>query len=43
MESQVVNRKGSTYYEIAVATVGIIKVILNNKNNIIPVFILLEG
>ena len=40
---EVFNRKGTTYYAIAAATVGIIKAILNNENKIIPVSTLLEG
>lgn len=40
---EVYNRKGTTYYGIAAATVGIIKAILNNENKIIPVSTLLEG
>ncbi|MGL4849217.1 MAG: L-lactate dehydrogenase [Clostridium sp.] len=40
---EVYKRKGTTYYAIATATVGIIKAILNNENRIIPVSTLLEG
>ncbi len=40
---EVYKRKGTTYYAIASATVGIIKAILNNENKIIPVSTLLEG
>lgn len=40
---EVYNRKGTTYYAIASATVGIIKAILNDENKIIPVSTLLEG
>lgn len=40
---EVYNRKGTTYYAIASATVGIIKAIINNENKIIPVSTLLEG
>ena len=40
---EVYNRKGTTYYAIASATVGIIKAIMNNENKIIPVSTLLEG
>ncbi len=40
---EVYNRKGTTYYAIAAATVGIIKAILNDENKIIPVSTLLDG
>ncbi|OPX46631.1 L-lactate dehydrogenase [Clostridium thermobutyricum] len=40
---EVYKRKGTTYYAIATATVGIIKAILNNENRIIPVSTFLEG
>lgn len=40
---EVYKRKGTTYYAIASATVGIIKAILYNENKIIPVSTLLEG
>lgn len=40
---EVYNRKGTTYYGIAAATVGIIKAIMYNENKIIPVSTLLEG
>ena len=40
---EVYNRKGTTYYAIASATVGIIKAILNDENKIMPVSTLLEG
>ena len=40
---EVYNRKGTTYYAIASATVGIIKAIINDENKIIPVSTLLEG
>ena len=40
---EVYKRKGTTYYAIASATVGIIKAILNNENKIIPVSTLLDG
>ena len=40
---EVYNRKGTTYYAIASATVGIIKAIINNENKIIPVSTLLDG
>lgn len=40
---EVYKRKGTTYYAIASAAVGIIKAILNNENKIIPVSTLLEG
>lgn len=40
---EVYKRKGTTYYAIASATVGIIKAILYNENTIIPVSTLLEG
>ncbi|WP_238886701.1 L-lactate dehydrogenase [Clostridium sp. YIM B02551] len=39
----VFNRKGTTYYGIATAAVGIIKAIFNDENKIIPVSTLLEG
>lgn len=40
---EIYNRKGTTYYGIASACVGIIKAILYNENRIIPVSTLLEG
>jgi L-lactate dehydrogenase len=40
---EVYNRKGTTYYAIATATVGIIKAIINDENKIMPVSTLLEG
>jgi len=40
---EVFNRKGTTYYGIATAAVGIIKAIFNDENKIIPVSTLLEG
>ena len=40
---EIFNRKGTTYYGIASAAVGIIKAILFNENSIIPVSTLLEG
>ena len=40
---EILNRKGTTYYGIATACVGIIKAILNDDNRIIPVSTLLEG
>lgn len=40
---EVYNRKGTTYYAIATAAVGIIKAIINDENKIIPVSTLLEG
>lgn len=40
---EILHRKGTTYYGIASATVGIIKAILNDENKIIPVSTLLEG
>jgi L-lactate dehydrogenase len=40
---EVYNRKGTTYYGIATATVGIIKAIMNDENKIMPVSTLLEG
>ena len=40
---EVYNRKGTTYYAIASATVGIIKAIINDENKVIPVSTLLEG
>lgn len=40
---EVFNRKGTTYYGIATAAVGILKAILNDENRIIPVSTLLEG
>lgn len=40
---EVYNRKGTTYYGIATATVGIIKAIMNNENKIMPISTLLEG
>lgn len=40
---EVYNRKGTTYYGIATATVGIIKAIINNENKIMPISTLLEG
>ncbi len=40
---EIFNRKGTTYYGIATACVGIIKSILYDENRIIPVSTLLEG
>lgn len=40
---EILNRKGTTYYGIATATVGIIKAILNDENRIIPVSAYLDG
>lgn len=40
---EILNRKGTTYYGIASACVGIIKAILHDENKIIPVSTLLEG
>jgi len=40
---EVYNRKGTTYYGIATAAVGIIKAIMNDENRIMPVSTLLEG
>lgn len=40
---EIYNRKGTTYYGIASACVGIIKAILFDENKIIPVSTLLEG
>lgn len=40
---EVYKRKGTTYYAIASASVGIIKAILYNENKVIPVSTLLEG
>ena len=40
---EVYNRKGTTYYGIATATVGIIKAIINDENKIMPVSTLLQG
>ena len=40
---EILNRKGTTYYGIATACVGVIKAILNDENCIIPVSTLLEG
>lgn len=40
---EIYNRKGTTYYGIATACVGIIKAILYDENKIIPVSTLLEG
>ncbi|AGF59308.1 L-lactate dehydrogenase [Clostridium saccharoperbutylacetonicum] len=40
---EVYNRKGTTYYGIATATVGIIKAIINDENKIMPVSTLLKG
>lgn len=40
---EVYNRKGTTYYGIATAAVGIIKAIINDENKIMPVSTLLEG
>lgn len=40
---EIFNRKGTTYYGIASACVGIIKAILYDENSIIPVSTLLEG
>ncbi|MDK2905660.1 MAG: L-lactate dehydrogenase [Eubacteriaceae bacterium] len=40
---EIYNRKGTTYFGIASACVGIIKAILHDENKIIPVSTLLEG
>ena len=40
---EVYNRKGTTYYGIATATVAIIKAIINDENRIMPVSTLLDG
>jgi len=40
---EIYNRKGTTYYGIASACVGIIRAILYDENKIIPVSTLLEG
>lgn len=40
---EIYNKKGTTYYGIASACVGIIKAILYDENRIIPVSTLLEG
>ena len=40
---EIFNHKGTTYYGIATACVGVIKAILNDENRIIPVSTLLEG
>lgn len=40
---EVYNRKGTTYYGIATAAVGIIKAIINDENRIMPVSTFLEG
>ncbi|MFA9462855.1 MAG: L-lactate dehydrogenase [Velocimicrobium sp.] len=40
---EIYNRKGTTYYGIASACVGVIKAILYDENRIIPVSTLLEG
>ncbi len=40
---EIYNRKGTTYYGIASACVGIIKAIMQDENKIIPVSTLLEG
>lgn len=40
---EIYNRKGTTYYGIASACVGIIKAILYDENKIIPVSTLLDG
>ncbi|GAA0079360.1 L-lactate dehydrogenase [Clostridium sp. CTA-5] len=40
---EVYDRKGTTYYAIAAATVAIIKAIMYNENKIMPVSTLLEG
>jgi L-lactate dehydrogenase len=40
---EIYNRKGTTYYGIATACVGVIKAILYDENRIIPVSTLLEG
>lgn len=40
---EVYNRKGTTYYGIATAAVGIIKAIINDENTIMPVSTFLEG
>ncbi|MBO0449979.1 L-lactate dehydrogenase [Enterococcus sp. MJM12] len=40
---EIYNRKGTTYYGIASACVGIIKAVLYDENSIVPVSTLLEG
>src|SRR3712207_5114527 len=40
---EVYNRKGTTYYGIAAAVVGIIKSIFSDEKKILPVSSLLEG
>ena len=40
---EVYNRKGTTYYGIATAAVGVIKAIINDENRIMPVSTLLDG
>lgn len=40
---EILNRKGTTYYGIATACVGIIKAIMHDENRIISVSTLLEG
>lgn len=40
---EIFNRKGTTYYGVATACVGIIKAILYDENRIIPISTLLEG
>lgn len=40
---EVYNRKGTTYYGIATAAVGIIRAIFNDEHKILPVSTLLEG
>ena len=40
---EVYNRKGTTYYGIATATVAIIRAIINDENRIMPVSTLLDG
>ncbi|MEE1249584.1 MAG: L-lactate dehydrogenase [Lachnospiraceae bacterium] len=40
---EILKRKGTTYYGIATACVGVSKAILNDENRIIPVSTLLEG
>lgn len=40
---EIYNRKGTTYYGVASACVGIIKCVLYDENRIIPVSALLEG
>lgn len=40
---EIYNRKGTTYYGIAAAAVGIIKAIFHNENKVIPVSTYLDG